>query len=410
MPKIQWPVRVLAVTEKDQRLQVARRHLDSIEVVDGLQAVRWTDLILRRVRFINLPSRSLARSPSDRRKRLAVKFLKLSISRDLSRIHAEDCLLGTHGPRVLFAPAHAVALIYREHLGSRFTVLELKDEIRKSRLQDLAAILERAKRRGAVDPEPGLTVFTNVRDPAFIRAYRELHPRRTIVLRFHDRIEAGVGERPLSADEVVRMVEALRREGVVDRVESYYREDARRLGAAYRPNGANPEALRRYRRPFRSRLYRLIGGPKNRADLSRFDVLEPVRRELLRLYPEAERWMEEKMVTGPDGWEPYAEYLARAALSEVAVDLTRLGVDEGFSFRIAEALFWNQKIITNRKLLRKEPFYSPDRVFIVGEDDPARIKRFLEADLKPLPPEILSRYDASRWWTEEEFEKRPDCG
>lgn len=84
MPKIQWPVRVLAVTEKDQRLQVARRHLDSIEVVDGLQAVRWTDLILRRVRFINLPSRSLARSPSDRRKRLAVKFLKLSISRDLS--------------------------------------------------------------------------------------------------------------------------------------------------------------------------------------------------------------------------------------------------------------------------------------------------------------------------------------
>ena len=116
------------------------------------------------------------------------------------------------------------------------------------------------------------------------------------------------------------------------------------------------------------------------------------------------------MVTEPDGWEPYAEYLARAALSEVAVDLTRLGDDEEFSFRIAEALFWNQKIITNRALLRNEPFYSPDRVFIVGEDDPARLKRFLEADLRPLPAEILSRYDASRWWTEEEFEKRPDCG
>ena len=107
------------------------------------------------------------------------------------------------------------------------------------------------------------------------------------------------------------------------------------------------------------------------------------------------------MVTEPDGWEPYAEDLARAALSDVAVDVTRLGDDEEFSFRIAEALFWNQKIITN---------YSPDRVFIVGEDDPARLKRFLEADLRPRPAEILSRYDASRWWTEEEFEKRPDCG
>lgn len=49
------------------------------------------------------------------------------------------------------------------------------------------------------------------------------------------------------------------------------------------------------------------------------------------------------MVTEPDGWESYAEYLARAALAEVAVDLTRLGDEEGFSFRIAEALFWNKK-------------------------------------------------------------------
>ena len=43
--------------------------------------------------------------------------------------------------------------------------------------------------------------------------------------------------------------------------------------------------------------------------------------------------MAEKMVTEPDGWEPYAEYLARAALSEVAVDLTRLGDDEEFEKR-----------------------------------------------------------------------------
>lgn len=53
--------------------------------------------------------------------------------------------------------------------------------------------------------------------------------------------------------------------------------------------------------------------------------------------------MEEKMVTEPDGWEPYAEYLARAALAEVAVDLTRLGDDEGFSFRIAKGALLESK-------------------------------------------------------------------
>ena len=103
---------------------------------------------------------------------------------------------------------------------------------------------------------------------------------------------------------------------------------------------------------------------------------------------------------GPRDWLPYEEYLREAALAEVAVDLTRLGQDEGFSYRVAEALFWNKKIISNRRILAEEPFYSPDRVFLIGVDPLERLPEFLEADLDPLPPDILKLYDSTLWWTD----------
>lgn len=132
------------------------------------------------------------------------------------------------------------------------------------------------------------------------------------------------------------------------------------------------------------------------------EALNEIRRELRRIYPNADRWIEELYVLGPSTWKPYSEYLRETARAEVIVDLVRIGQEEGFSYRIPEALFLNRKIITNRLILRDEPFYSPERIFLIGIDPVSRLKTFLESDLEPLPDEVLRLYDARLWWTDED--------
>ena len=82
------------------------------------------------------------------------------------------------------------------------------------------------------------------------------------------------------------------------------------------------------------------------------------------------------------------------------MDLFRLDPNEGFSFRIPEALWLNRKIISNRLCLQKEDFYSPERIFLIGLDPIERLRSFLEKDVEPLPKKILCRYDSRLWWME----------
>lgn len=401
MRKLHISKPVLALSAKDQRLNMARQYLEDVRVAEGFESMSWKDILMRRVRLIAVPGKTEARTREARWKRKAVKLLGLCISGELAQANFEHCLLDRHGPKVLFSPAYAVNLIYRAHLDPEFRILELKDEIRKSRMRRISQIAERARELGILDPDPGLTVFTNARDDTIIRAYRKIHPNRTIILRFHDRLHAGMGDRSPSAEQLVKMIRKLAEEGVVDEVESYYRTDAEAIGGLYRPNGVNPEVLRLCGATHRTALYRFIGGPKNPNEADRTRVLEAVAAKLSEVYSEnVLGWMEERIVMGPRDWLPYEEYLREAALAEVAVDLTRLGQDEGFSYRVAEALFWNKKIISNRRILAEEAFYSPDRVFLIGVDPLERLPEFLEADLDPLPQDILKLYDSTLWWTD----------
>lgn len=132
------------------------------------------------------------------------------------------------------------------------------------------------------------------------------------------------------------------------------------------------------------------------------DALNDIRKEIVRIYPNVDHWIVEHSVLGSSAWKPYKEYLEETVRAEVVVDLVRIGQEEGFSYRIPEALFLNRKIITNRLILRDEPFYSPERIFLIGVDPVSRLKTFLESDLEPLPDEVLRLYDARLWWTDED--------
>lgn len=99
-------------------------------------------------------------------------------------------------------------------------------------------------------------------------------------------------------------------------------------------------------------------------------------------------------------WITYSDFVKKYALSEVYIDLLRVADNEGYSFRIPEALWLNRKIISNRFSLREEPFYTPERIFLLGYDSFDTLREFLEREIEPLPEKILTLLDARLWYTQ----------
>lgn len=211
-------------------------------------------------------------------------------------------------------------------------------------------------------------------------------------------IGVGVGAR-LGRKEILGFVETLRREKVIDEVESYNFDDARALKGKFRPNGVNPDFVFSVDVPYRERLYSFTGTSEESQEsrLRGFSIIDETVR---KIYPKTSKWCVAENHDPRDGWLPYCEFVKKSASAEICVDLFRLDPEEGFSFRIPEALWLNRKIISNRLCLKEEVFYSPERIFLIGVDPIERLRSFLEADIEPLSIEILNFYDTRLWWTE----------
>lgn len=392
--------RVIAFTEKDRHLQMVKRYVDNIEIVKNIDEIQWKDIICRRVRLVSMPSRSELTNKSQLCKRTLAKVLNLGIGDFIGNINFEDCLLGEHGDKVFFAPMNSAVLIYKYHLGKDFSVLELKDELHERRMKNIVNKSRHARELGLLDVRQGLTVFTNLRNDTLLRAYKRIHPNRKIILRYHDRLDGGLGGKSGQKQKILAMIAKLKQDKIIDEVESYFRPDAEAMAGKYRPNAVNSDALSGINFSFCEAFYRFIGAPKDVKDRTRLDAINDLKKELMRLYPKINHWIEERMVLNSAEWMPYCDYLEKIFRTEVIVDLTRFGQNEGFSFRIPEALFLNKKIITNRLIVRDEPFYSSERIFLVGIDSVSRLKEFLEKEVEPLPNSILRLYDTHFWWTD----------
>lgn len=399
MEKLKIARRVIVFDGDRRYLRLAKRYLDDFEEVESLRAISWWDLVFRRVRIVALPRKSDMHSFSERLKRKLIKSFALSLEKQLAEVNFKECIFGEHGDRVIFVPSY-VAEIYRCHFPD-FKVLELADGVSWCEMKSTIDLVESALKAGDLDEALGITVFTNVVDDANIRSYRKLHPNRRIVLRYHDHL---VGDFIKNCPEnILSMIERLRRDKVIDELESYSKCDADQIGGSYRPSAVSPKIISQLQQPVRNALYRFLGTPKNSHDQTRSSVLNEVREQILHDYPKSFSWIEERVFpVQKKSWKPYETYLAESMFSEVVVDLTRLDQEEGFSYRVPEALFSNRKIISNRLILRGEPFYSPERVFLIGVDPISRLKSFLETDIEPLPESILRLYDASLWWTSDD--------
>lgn len=380
--------RLIALSKTDINLEIAKKYIGEAEIIeDGISALRWSDILLRRIRLISKVNRKELPSANDKIKALLIKALRLCIADDLAIQNANKCISACDTENIFFIEGVNISAICDFHFGDRFKVMELNKVYRVS---------EKVKVLTPADQTPGIAVFNNICDRTFITKYKKSHPNKTIVIRFHDRLLGSICRRKKDFDHIRSMLATLKAENIVDVIESYCRSDAGLLECSYRPNGANSSAMKSLRSSSRSWLYRFIGSTRTYNS----DAMNDIRKELFKIYPEIKHWIDDGLNGSKRARIPYKQYLDITARAEVAVDTIRVMPEEGFSFRTSEALFLNRKIITDRKDIVKEPFYSSDRVFIIGVDNTDRLKTFLETDIKPLPKNILDLYDTSLWWSE----------
>lgn len=390
--------RVICLDKSDSRLALCKRYFRNIEMRHGMSSVCWSDLLLRRVRFVSFPSKRGLKTREDRLKRLVAKFLMLGVGKMLVVRNFQEVLFFIRGKRILFASTEPVKDLYQFH-NRAFDCYVLKDEISILRLLP-AVLISRLRRSIVIDNECGVTVFTNTPNEWIIRAYRACHPNKRIILRFHDRLER-ISAQSKTKDRVLTLVDRLRRDGVIDSVESYSRRDAEALGASYRPNAVDPDRLADIQNDFRQCLCFFRGAPGEGTRIDhRITAIETLRNLLLRAYPGSDRWLETDIVPVGADWLAYPQYLRTAAQSEIAVDLYRVDPEEGFSFRLPEALWLGKKVVTDRTNVLKESFYDESRFFILGRDDPKRFPEFLATKFKPLSSEQLLQFDATHCWSE----------
>ena len=172
------------------------------------------------------------------------------------------------------------------------------------------------------------------------------------------------------------------------KISVYDRKTASTYGVPYEMNKVNKEKLLPY--SLREKLYDvcfLAGYSASRAELLR-PLLRVFRQAKLRVKilligyeaPTLEGFdIDNKIIS-------YEDYLALVGASKAVIDLWRLAPDEGYSFRIPEALALNTKIITNRPDIIREPFYDESRILFFSKEKPlseAAITNFLSVPFIP---------------------------
>lgn len=70
----------------------------------------------------------------------------------------------------------------------------------------------------------------------------------------------------------------------------------------------------------------------------------------------------------------------------------------GLTVRSLEAVFFGKKLITNNLSMKGNRLYHPDRVFLLGHDDPQRLRTFVDTPCPRVPREQLQDFDFRHWY------------
>lgn len=97
-----------------------------------------------------------------------------------------------------------------------------------------------------------------------------------------------------------------------------------------------------------------------------------------------------------DGGISLHEYLRITAKSNIVIDI-KVGWQNGFTFRLFEAVHLKKKIITTNSFVTELEFYHPNNIFIFNEESASKLDDFLEKPYFEISDEIINKYRADYW-------------
>lgn len=375
---------------------LAGQSVETLSHVSSIDNISYRDILLRNIRVLSIPGKALAPNISSKIKRFLLKVLKLKLDlRELIGINYRNVLFGNLGDERNTVFSAGSTELLGTLLSSRFNIVQLTPFPDEPGKQNLFNQLNKDITSQNINTTAGTSIFVNFLDTDFLKAYKKTHPSKRVIVRFQDFLKFE--EDGKSKERFAKIVDQLVSDGVVDEVETYCQSNAREMNWTYRPNGFNPDCLIGLDKNYRDSIIRFLGAPGNTRG-SRKKQLDFLVNELTSLYPKSSRWIDIQCIPTFGAWKAYPDYLQEMSGSEIFIDLVRVSDSEGFSFRIAEALFLNRKIITDRTNITSEPFYSKERIFLLGVDPIDKLREFIETDIEPLPKEILDQYDMRNWW------------
>lgn len=381
-------LKIFAIDNNDEKLKIAQQYIrKQIIYTHSLHKIKWNHILRRKIRLVSIP-RSKKQNHFDKYKWIAIRYLNLTISDELKILNLHNILYNdTAKFNIITASSHACN-IYKANLP-KFNTIHSFDHFSfifclSTLFSSLTIYFSRKQKT-----ENGITVFTNPKSYLLLNSYYRIHPNKDIIVRFHDVL--SINDKKLIKKIKQKLPQIV--------IESYSKIDSRQNSIKYRPNGVSPEFINQFDCPYRDFLYKFDGAKSDLNNKIRTEPLDLINKEIFTIYKEIRAWISAKTNDSLENYLPYNEYCRISATAEIVIDLSRVNLTEGFSFRIPEALFLNRKIITDRIILMNEPFYSTDRVFIIGHDPLSRLKEFLEKDIPALSSNILKYYDSSLWWT-----------
>jgi len=96
----------------------------------------------------------------------------------------------------------------------------------------------------------------------------------------------------------------------------------------------------------------------------------------------------------------YSETLEMSKSSKVVLDFRIKGSNghKGLSLRFFEALYHQNKIITDNEEVVKYDFYKPENIFVLGKDNNDDFKYFINSKYEPVEESIVDGYKFINWF------------
>jgi hypothetical protein len=93
---------------------------------------------------------------------------------------------------------------------------------------------------------------------------------------------------------------------------------------------------------------------------------------------------------------PYEQVLSKIENTEIMIDIVRKK-QSGLSFRVFESLAYQKKLIITNPSIKNYPFYNPNNILVIDEDDPQIPTSFLDTKYQPINESIYNQFTINTW-------------